>query len=79
CMHARPSNVLILDECMPALKPGNQAAVLEAIHNAKFRRTTILVIHMAPTHAHAHVSLYSGYTGFHLTLSIKASLSTLFC
>ncbi|TFK31220.1 P-loop containing nucleoside triphosphate hydrolase protein [Crucibulum laeve] len=42
---ARPSKILILDECTSALDPENQAAVLEAIYNAKFGRTTVMVTH----------------------------------
>ena len=42
---ARPSRVLILDECTSALDPENQAAVLETIRNAKEGRTTVMVTH----------------------------------
>lgn len=42
---ARPSRVLILDECTSALDPANQAAVLETIKSAKIGRTTLMVTH----------------------------------
>jgi ATP-binding cassette, subfamily B (MDR/TAP), member 1 len=42
---ARPSKILILDECTSALDPANQAAVMETIRNAKLGRTTIMVTH----------------------------------
>lgn len=42
---ARPSNILILDECTSALDPANQAAVMETIRSAKIGRTTLIVTH----------------------------------
>ncbi|KAF9531240.1 P-loop containing nucleoside triphosphate hydrolase protein [Crepidotus variabilis] len=42
---ARPSRILILDECTSALDPENQAAVLETIQSAKQGRTTVMVTH----------------------------------
>jgi len=42
---ARPSRILILDECTSALDPENQAAVLDAIGEAKVGRTTVMVTH----------------------------------
>ncbi|KAF7798175.1 hypothetical protein EIP86_009392 [Pleurotus ostreatoroseus] len=42
---ARPSRILILDECTSALDPANQAAVLETIKSAKMGRTTLMVTH----------------------------------
>lgn len=42
---ARPSRILILDECTSALDPANQAAVLETITSAKVGRTTLMVTH----------------------------------
>ncbi|KAJ8469667.1 hypothetical protein ONZ45_g16819 [Pleurotus djamor] len=42
---ARPSRILILDECTSALDAANQAAVMETIHSAKVGRTTIMVTH----------------------------------
>ena len=42
---ARPSRILILDECTSALDPENQAAVLDAIREAKAGRTTVMVTH----------------------------------
>lgn len=42
---ARPSKILILDECTSALDPSNQAAVLETIRHAKLGRTTVMVTH----------------------------------
>ncbi|KII91881.1 hypothetical protein PLICRDRAFT_104545 [Plicaturopsis crispa FD-325 SS-3] len=42
---ARPSRVLILDECTSALDPSNEAAVLETIRRAKIGRTTVMVTH----------------------------------
>ncbi|KAI0795728.1 P-loop containing nucleoside triphosphate hydrolase protein [Abortiporus biennis] len=42
---ARPSNILILDECTSALDPQNQSIVLETIKNAKVGRTTFMVTH----------------------------------
>lgn len=42
---ARPSKILILDECTSALDPSNQAAVLETVRHAKIGRTTIMVTH----------------------------------
>lgn len=41
----RPASILILDECTSALDSNNQAAVLEAIKNAKLGRTTVMVTH----------------------------------
>lgn len=45
---ARPSKILILDECTSALDPANQAAVLETIRHAKVGRTTVMVTHKLP-------------------------------
>lgn len=45
---ARPSKILILDECTSALDPSNQAAVLETVRHAKIGRTTIMVTHKVP-------------------------------
>jgi ATP-binding cassette subfamily B (MDR/TAP) protein 1 len=45
---ARPSNILILDECTSALDPANQAAVMETIRSAKIGRTTLIVTHKLP-------------------------------
>ncbi|KAL0945944.1 hypothetical protein HGRIS_012223 [Hohenbuehelia grisea] len=45
---ARPSRILILDECTSALDAQNQAAVLETIRDAKVGRTTIMVTHKVP-------------------------------
>jgi ATP-binding cassette, subfamily B (MDR/TAP), member 1 len=42
---ARPSKVLILDECTSALDPSNEAAVLDTIRRVKVGRTTIVVTH----------------------------------
>ncbi|KAJ2933006.1 hypothetical protein H1R20_g4086, partial [Candolleomyces eurysporus] len=42
---ARPSKILILDECTSALDPENQAAVMETISQVKNGRTTIMVTH----------------------------------
>ncbi|KAJ7285724.1 P-loop containing nucleoside triphosphate hydrolase protein [Mycena rebaudengoi] len=45
---ARPSKILILDECTSALDPANQAVVLETIRHAKVGRTTVMVTHKVP-------------------------------
>ncbi|KIY71143.1 P-loop containing nucleoside triphosphate hydrolase protein [Cylindrobasidium torrendii FP15055 ss-10] len=45
---ARPSRVLILDECTSALDPANQAAVLDTIRRAKVGRTTVMITHKLP-------------------------------
>ncbi|TFK52865.1 P-loop containing nucleoside triphosphate hydrolase protein [Heliocybe sulcata] len=45
---ARPSKVLILDECTSALDSANQAAVVETIRSAKIGRTTLMVTHKLP-------------------------------
>ncbi|KAF8212117.1 P-loop containing nucleoside triphosphate hydrolase protein [Mycena galopus ATCC 62051] len=45
---ARPSKILILDECTSALDPANQAVVLETIRRAKVGRTTVMVTHKLP-------------------------------
>ncbi|KAF7294849.1 hypothetical protein MIND_01022800 [Mycena indigotica] len=45
---ARPSKILILDECTSALDPANQAIVLDTIRRAKVGRTTIMVTHKLP-------------------------------
>ena len=42
---ARPSQILILDECTSALDGASQAAVLESIRSAKVGRTTVMVTH----------------------------------
>ncbi|EIW79967.1 hypothetical protein CONPUDRAFT_126411 [Coniophora puteana RWD-64-598 SS2] len=45
---ARPSKILILDECTSALDAQNQAAVLETVREAKVGRTTLVVTHKVP-------------------------------
>ncbi|KAJ7774954.1 P-loop containing nucleoside triphosphate hydrolase protein [Mycena metata] len=45
---ARPSKILILDECTSALDAANQAVVLETIRRAKVGRTTVMVTHKLP-------------------------------
>lgn len=45
---ARPSTVLVLDECTSALDGANQAAVLETLHHAKVGRTTVMITHQVP-------------------------------
>ncbi|KAJ6483529.1 P-loop containing nucleoside triphosphate hydrolase protein [Mycena vitilis] len=45
---ARPSKILILDECTSALDSANQAVVLETIRHAKVGRTTVMVTHKLP-------------------------------
>ncbi|KAJ7757497.1 P-loop containing nucleoside triphosphate hydrolase protein [Mycena metata] len=45
---ARPSNILILDECTSALDDANQAAVLDTIRHAKVGRTTVMITHKIP-------------------------------
>ncbi|KAJ6496976.1 P-loop containing nucleoside triphosphate hydrolase protein [Mycena vitilis] len=45
---ARPSKILILDECTSALDSANQAVVLETIRRAKVGRTTVMVTHKLP-------------------------------
>ncbi|KAJ7063391.1 P-loop containing nucleoside triphosphate hydrolase protein [Mycena amicta] len=45
---ARPSKILILDECTSALDPANQAIVLDTVRRAKVGRTTIMVTHKLP-------------------------------
>ncbi|KAG8216217.1 P-loop containing nucleoside triphosphate hydrolase protein [Butyriboletus roseoflavus] len=42
---ARPSKILILDECTSALDGTNQAAVIETLRGAKVGRTTVMVTH----------------------------------
>jgi ATP-binding cassette subfamily B (MDR/TAP) protein 1 len=42
---ARPSSVLILDECTSNLDPANEAAVVETILHAKVGRITIIITH----------------------------------
>lgn len=42
---ARPSNVLILDECTSSLDPENRAAILDTIAGAKEGRTTVFITH----------------------------------
>lgn len=42
---ARPSRILILDECTSSLDPANAAVVLDTIRRAKVGRTTIMVTH----------------------------------
>jgi ABC transporter len=44
----RPAKVLILDECMSALDPANQKAVLETVMHAQEGRTTVMVTHKVP-------------------------------
>lgn len=45
---ARPSTILILDECTSALDDANQAAVLDTIRHAKVGRTTVMITHKVP-------------------------------
>ncbi|KAF9225024.1 hypothetical protein BS17DRAFT_752105 [Gyrodon lividus] len=45
---ARPSKILILDECTSALDGANQSAVMETIKGAKVGRTTVMVTHKVP-------------------------------
>ncbi|KAI6096138.1 P-loop containing nucleoside triphosphate hydrolase protein [Pisolithus sp. B1] len=45
---ARPSKVLVLDECTSALDGSNQAAVLETVKSAKQGRTTVMITHQVP-------------------------------
>lgn len=45
---ARPSKILILDECTSALDPANQAVVLDTIRQARVGRTTLMVTHKLP-------------------------------
>lgn len=45
---ARPSKVLVLDECTSALDGTNQAAVLETVKSAKQGRTTVMITHQVP-------------------------------
>ncbi|CAK5264612.1 unnamed protein product [Mycena citricolor] len=45
---ARPSKILILDECTSALDPANQAVVLDTVRRAKVGRTTVMVTHKLP-------------------------------
>lgn len=45
---ARPSRILILDECTSSLDPANQAAVVETIRSAKVGRTTLMITHKLP-------------------------------
>ena len=45
---ARPSKILILDECTSSLDPANQAAVLATMREAKIGRTTMVVTHKLP-------------------------------
>ena len=45
---ARPSTVLVLDECTSALDGANQAAVLETLQHAKVGRTTVMITHQVP-------------------------------
>ncbi|KAJ7086438.1 P-loop containing nucleoside triphosphate hydrolase protein [Mycena belliarum] len=45
---ARPSKILILDECTSALDDANQAAVLDTIRHAKVGRTTVMITHKIP-------------------------------
>ncbi|KAF8990854.1 P-loop containing nucleoside triphosphate hydrolase protein [Cyathus striatus] len=42
---ARPSRILVLDECTSSLDPENQAAVMETIRQAKVGRTTLMITH----------------------------------
>ncbi|TFK71455.1 P-loop containing nucleoside triphosphate hydrolase protein [Pluteus cervinus] len=42
---ARPSKILILDECTSALDSVNQAVVMDTIRHAKNGRTTVMVTH----------------------------------
>ncbi|KAJ7632730.1 P-loop containing nucleoside triphosphate hydrolase protein [Roridomyces roridus] len=45
---ARPSKILILDECTSALDSTNAAVVLDTIRRAKVGRTTVMVTHKLP-------------------------------
>ena len=42
---ARPSSILVLDECTSALDPANQLAVMDTIRSVKEGRTTIVITH----------------------------------
>lgn len=42
---ARPSNILILDECTSSLDPENRAAILDTISKAHQGRTIIMISH----------------------------------
>ncbi|KAJ7280214.1 P-loop containing nucleoside triphosphate hydrolase protein [Mycena rebaudengoi] len=45
---ARPSRVLVLDECTSALDDANAAVVLDTIGRAKVGRTTVMITHKVP-------------------------------
>ncbi|EIN09552.1 P-loop containing nucleoside triphosphate hydrolase protein [Punctularia strigosozonata HHB-11173 SS5] len=45
---ARPSSILILDECTSALDSENQRAVMDAVRHAKVGRTTLIITHKLP-------------------------------
>lgn len=45
---ARPSKIMILDECTSALDPSSQAAVIDSICKARAGRTIMLVTHKLP-------------------------------
>lgn len=45
---ARPSKILILDECTSALDSENQAAVIKTIQSASIGRTTLMITHKLP-------------------------------
>ncbi|KIK97394.1 hypothetical protein PAXRUDRAFT_824978 [Paxillus rubicundulus Ve08.2h10] len=45
---ARPSKILILDECTSALDGANQSVVMETIKGAKVGRTTVMITHKVP-------------------------------
>ncbi|KAF7293241.1 p-loop containing nucleoside triphosphate hydrolase protein [Mycena chlorophos] len=45
---ARPSRILVLDECTSALDDANQAAILETIRDAAVGRTTVMITHKVP-------------------------------
>ncbi|CAK5278216.1 unnamed protein product [Mycena citricolor] len=45
---ARPSKILILDECTSALDDATQAAIMDTIQAAKTGRTTVMITHKVP-------------------------------
>lgn len=45
---ARPSNIMILDECTSALDSANQAAVMEAIYQSRAGNTLVMITHKLP-------------------------------
>jgi len=45
---ARPSDILILDECTSALDSSNQTAILDTLFNSSWGRTVVMVTHKLP-------------------------------